>query len=142
MADGNRRWYRENGFTDVSHGHRVGAQKIAELCSWCDELGIPNVTVYLLSTENLKRSEEELSLLCNIIGDVSEELAKHECDFRLRCVGQLDLLPEPLRTRLEDNQKLTEKHSGVRVNIAVGYGVGRKLLTPCRNWFASWLGAG
>ncbi|WP_276785564.1 undecaprenyl diphosphate synthase family protein, partial [Corynebacterium falsenii] len=35
MADGNRRWARENGFTDVSHGHRVGAKKIAEMCSWC-----------------------------------------------------------------------------------------------------------
>lgn len=122
MADGNRRWARENGFTDVSHGHRVGAKKIAELCSWCDELGIPNVTVYLLSTENLKRSEEELSLLCDIIGDVSEELANHECDFRLRCVGQLDLLPADLRQRLEDNQEITKAHSGVRVNIAVGYG--------------------
>ena len=122
MADGNRRWARENGFTDVSHGHRVGAKKIAEMCGWCDELGIETVTVYLLSTENLKRSPEELSLLCSIIGDVAEELADSDAGFQLRTVGHLELLPEQLRIRLEENQTKTDDHTGVRVNVAVGYG--------------------
>lgn len=122
MADGNRRWARENGFTDVSHGHRVGATKIAELCRWCDELGIETVTIYLLSTENLKRSSEELELLCTIIGDVAEEIAKDSADFRLRTVGHLDLLPESLQDRLRANEELTADHKGVRVNVAVGYG--------------------
>ncbi|MDN6386300.1 MAG: undecaprenyl diphosphate synthase family protein, partial [Corynebacterium sp.] len=40
MCDGNRRWARENGFTDVSHGHRVGAKKIVEVVDWCDEQDI------------------------------------------------------------------------------------------------------
>ena len=122
MADGNRRWARENGFTDVSHGHRVGAQKIAELCNWCDELGIETVTIYLLSTENLKRSAEELELLCTIIGDVAEELATDDAGFRVHAVGHLELLPESLTKRLRANEKATAGHTGVRVNIAVGYG--------------------
>lgn len=122
MADGNRRWARENGFTDVSHGHRVGAKKIAEMCSWCDELGIETVTVYLLSTENLKRTPEELELLCTIIGDVAEELANDEAGFQLRTVGHVELLPEGLRQRLRETQELTANHTGVHVNVAVGYG--------------------
>ncbi|WP_288813461.1 isoprenyl transferase [uncultured Corynebacterium sp.] len=122
MADGNRRWARENGFTDVSHGHRVGAQKIAEVCNWCDELGIETVTLYLLSTENLKRASEELDLLCTIIGDVAEELAKDDASFQVHAVGHLELLPESLTARLRKNEEATVGHTGVRVNIAVGYG--------------------
>ncbi|HIW95038.1 MAG TPA: isoprenyl transferase [Candidatus Corynebacterium gallistercoris] len=122
MADGNRRWARENGFADVSHGHRVGAKKIAEMCNWCDELGIETVTVYLLSTENLKRTAEELELLVGIIGDVAEELAADEAGFRVHAVGHLELLPATLRERLEATARQTAEHTGVRVNVAVGYG--------------------
>lgn len=52
ICDGNRRWAREAGFEDVSAGHRVGAARIAEMLSWCSELDIKTVTIYLLSTEN------------------------------------------------------------------------------------------
>lgn len=68
MCDGNRRWAREAGFIDVSHGHRVGAKKISELVQWSGERGIELVTIYLLSTENLHRDKAELELLCRIIG--------------------------------------------------------------------------
>ncbi len=122
MADGNRRWARENGFTDVSHGHRVGAKKIAEMCNWCDELGINTVTVYLLSTENLRREPEELDLLCQIIGDVADELGHAKANFQVRPVGHLELLPAQLRRKMEENSELTRGNNGVRVNIAVGYG--------------------
>lgn len=132
MCDGNRRWARENGFTDVSHGHRVGAKKIAETCTWCDELGIETVTVYLLSTENLKRSPEELSLLCDIIGDVAEELSTHPAQFQLRTMGQLDLLPESLRNRLQENEAKAAEHTGVRVNVAVGYGGRQEIVDAVR----------
>ncbi|NKW34676.1 isoprenyl transferase, partial [Rhodococcus hoagii] len=75
MCDGNRRWARENGFTDVSHGHRMGARKIAELLRWCDAAGIEMATIYLLSTENLRREPEELDTLLEIITEVVEEIS-------------------------------------------------------------------
>lgn len=137
MADGNRRWARENGFTDVSHGHRVGARKIAELCTWCDELGISTVTIYLLSTENLKRSVEELDLLYAIIGDVAEELAQHPAGFQVHAVGHLELLPETLRSRLVDNEQRTAGHTGVRVNIAVGYGGRQEIIDAVQDLVSS-----
>ncbi|RAV33454.1 isoprenyl transferase [Corynebacterium heidelbergense] len=132
MADGNRRWARENGFADVSHGHRVGARKIAEMCNWCDELGIDTVTVYLLSTENLERSPDELALLCDIIGDVADELAAAKAGFRVRTVGHLELLPEGLQQRLRDNEQRTSGHSGVQVNVAVGYGGRQEIVDAVR----------
>ncbi|MEJ5920107.1 isoprenyl transferase [Corynebacterium sp. H78] len=122
MADGNRRWAREAGFTDVSHGHRVGARKIAEFVGWCAEQDIDLVTIYLLSTENLNREPDELTLLFDIIGDVVDELAESTKNVRLRMVGHLELLPEEMAQRLRHDEELTKSNTGVMVNIAVGYG--------------------
>ena len=80
MADGNRRWAREAGFTDISHGHRQGARKISEMISWCHGTDIEVVTIYLLSTENLKRSQQEVQLLFDIISDVVTHLSQGDLD--------------------------------------------------------------
>lgn len=132
MCDGNRRWAREAGFLDVGHGHREGAQKISELVQWCGERGIELVTVYLLSTENLQRDPAELELLCDIIGDVSDSLAQPTMNVRLRIVGHRDLLPGELRERLAINEQATAEHTGVTVNIAVGYGGRQEILDAVR----------
>ncbi|WKD61550.1 (2Z,6E)-farnesyl diphosphate synthase [Corynebacterium ciconiae DSM 44920] len=122
MADGNRRWAREAGFSDVSHGHRVGAQKIAEMVQWADELGITLVTVYLLSTENLARSSAELEQLFEILADVARELSDPDINCRVRLVGHTELLPDSLSEALGEAESCTSEHSGVVVNVAVGYG--------------------
>ncbi|WP_010119388.1 isoprenyl transferase [Corynebacterium nuruki] len=132
IVDGNRRWARENGFADVSHGHRVGAEKIVEVANWCDEQGIGTFTVYLLSTENLRRSRAELDLLMGIIGDVSDELAEAKGKFRLHVMGRPDLLPEDLRERLACAEERTADHTGLRVNIAVGYGGRQEIVDATR----------
>ena len=85
MCDGNRRWARENGFEDVSHGHRMGALKISEMLGWCDAAGIEMATIYLLSTENLRRDPGELDTLLEIITDVvrsEERRVGKECRSR------------------------------------------------------------
>ena len=58
--DGNRRWARSIGLEDVAHGHRRGAGKIVDLLGWCDDAGVEVVTLFLLSTDNLRRPEPEL----------------------------------------------------------------------------------
>ncbi|MGV0348989.1 polyprenyl diphosphate synthase [Corynebacterium sp. 23_3061] len=133
MCDGNRRWAREAGFIDVSHGHRVGAKKISELVQWSGERGIELVTIYLLSTENLHRDKAELQLLCRIIGDVSDELAKSRLNARLRVVGHRDILPDALTDRLATNEKATANHTGVCVNMAVGYGGRQEIVDAVRS---------
>lgn len=122
MADGNRRWAREAGFEDVSHGHRVGAKKIEEFVGWCAEQRIDLVTIYLLSTENLGREQEELNLLFTIIGDVVDELAHSRHNVKLRMVGHLELLPNEMAARLRHDEEVTAGNDGITVNIAVGYG--------------------
>src|ERR1041384_6771756 len=55
MCDGNRRWAREMGFVDPNDGHRVGATRVKELLTWCDQAGIEHVTLYLLAPANPPR---------------------------------------------------------------------------------------
>ncbi|GAA1472885.1 isoprenyl transferase [Corynebacterium felinum] len=132
MCDGNRRWAREAGFIDVSHGHRVGAKKIGEMVSWCKDTDIELVTIYLLSTENLSREHEELQLLLDIIGDVVDELSDPMRDCRVRLVGHLDLLPEHVSARLQTAAEKTSGHTGVIVNVAVGYGGRQEIVDAVR----------
>ena len=53
ILDGNRRFARQLGLEDVTEGHRYGAEKVKQLVQWCDELKIPVVTLWGLSTDNL-----------------------------------------------------------------------------------------
>ncbi|MCQ9351913.1 isoprenyl transferase [Corynebacterium sp. 153RC1] len=134
MCDGNRRWAIEAGFADVSHGHRVGAKKIGEMVRWCQTTDVQLVTVYLLSTENLGRDSSELDLLFDIIGDVVDELALKETNCRVRLVGHLDLLPEPVARRLREAADTTASHTGVNVNVAVGYGGRQEIVDAVRSY--------
>ena len=122
MLDGNRRWARKAGFTNPTEGHRAGAAHIVDLLEWCQESGIGMVTLWLLSTDNLRRPDQELQPLLEIITDVVEDLAAPDRVWKLRIVGALDLLPEPMSARLTAAATRTEHRRAVQVNIAVGYG--------------------
>ncbi|MGI5125820.1 isoprenyl transferase [Pseudonocardia sp. CA-107938] len=122
MLDGNRRWARDAGLLDVNDGHRAGAAKIADLLAWCEEARVEVVTLWLLSTDNLNRPDEELQPLLEIIGDVVDELAGPNGRWRLRVVGALDLLPRPMAERLSAAAERTAGRVGLELNVAVGYG--------------------
>ncbi|MFI5504353.1 isoprenyl transferase [Corynebacterium kutscheri] len=136
MCDGNRRWAREAGFTDVSHGHRVGAKKIGEMVRWCESTDVELVTIYLLSTENLGRANDELQLLFDIIADVVDELSVPETNCQIRLVGHLDLLPEEFAERMRKAAALTAQNSGIAVNVAVGYGGRQEIVDAVRDVIA------
>ncbi|WP_076599722.1 isoprenyl transferase [Corynebacterium appendicis] len=137
MADGNRRWAREAGFTDISHGHRVGAAKIGELVQWSAEMGVDVVTIYLLSTENLSRTPEEVQLLYDIISGVVDELSGDEYEARIRLVGHLNLLPEKVANRMRSAAAATEDKDGIVVNIAVGYGGRQEIVDAVQNFITA-----
>ena len=137
MADGNRRWAREAGFTDISHGHRVGAAKIGELVQWSAEMGVDVVTIYLLSTENLSRTAEEVQLLYDIISGVVDELSGDEYEARIRLVGHLNLLPEKVANRMRSAAAATEDKTGIVVNIAVGYGGRQEIVDAVQNFITA-----
>ena len=125
MLDGNRRWAERRPGAKASHGHAAGAQKIHEFLEWCDELKIPVVTLYLLSVDNLKnRNSAELDDLLEIIADLATELAR-DPRLKLQLMGDREQLPAQLVGRVDAAVSATADHSGIHVNLAVGYG-GRK----------------
>ena len=71
ILDGNRRYAREQGIPDPSRAYEMGAQKLEEVLLWCSELGISAVTLWVCSTENLKRSRAEVS---GILGAVEAKI--------------------------------------------------------------------
>jgi short-chain Z-isoprenyl diphosphate synthase len=128
IIDGNRRWAQQQYGVTVAEGHRAGAAKMREFLSWCDEAGVEVVTLYLLSTDNLTgRDSEELSNLVHIIADLATDLAAVP-NWRVHHLGDASKLPASLRSALERACESTTTHTGLHVNLAVGYG-GRHEIT-------------
>jgi short-chain Z-isoprenyl diphosphate synthase len=122
IIDGNRRWAKQLGYDTAAHGHRAGAAKMREFLTWCDDLGIGVVTLYLLSSDNLvNRAPDELDDLVEIIADLAEGLS-HYRDWRVKHVGSSDGLPASLRTALTSAEERTADRTGMHINLAVGYG--------------------
>jgi short-chain Z-isoprenyl diphosphate synthase len=143
ILDGNRRWAKENpsksGDTSSSRGHRAGAGKIIELLTWCEETSIDVVTLWLLSSDNLKRSPGELESLFAIIGETVDDLSATG-RWSIKVVGSRELLPQLLNDRLTAAEEKTRGIGGVAVNVAIGYGgrleivdAVKKYLTECEN---------
>ncbi len=142
LCDGNRRWARAAGFDDVSHGYRMGAKKIAEMLGWCDEAGVEMATIYLLSTENLRRDPDELAALLEIITDVVEEISAPDKNWSVKIVGAMALLPPDAARRLTEAAESTVGRTGTHVNVAVGYGGRKEIVDAVQSLLASKLADG
>jgi short-chain Z-isoprenyl diphosphate synthase len=132
ILDGNRRWARAAGARHVSHGHQAGADHIADLLGWCDEAGVEVATLWLLSSDNLSRSPDEIVPLLAIIEDTVQDLAAPENHWRINPVGALDLLPDSTVRVLKEAEESTRDKSGLLVNIAIGYGGRREIADAVR----------
>ncbi|WP_438352496.1 isoprenyl transferase [Microbacterium sp. CJ88] len=136
MIDGNRRWARQLGYETAAHGHRAGAAKMREFLEWCDAVGVRVVSLYLLSTDNLlKRDSRELSDLIEIIAELADELS-HEPNWRVQHVGRSEGLPPELDRVLAEAQARTASHTGLHVNLAVGYGGRGEIVDAVRSIIA------
>ena len=131
ILDGNRRWAKSNPTTHDPHGHKAGASKIIEFLGWCDQAEVKVVTLWLLSTDNFKRSEEEIDGLLKIIGDTVDELAATG-RWNLKAVGALELLPPWLAEKL--NALKPVRSDGVEVNVAISYGGRREIVDAVKSY--------
>lgn len=126
ILDGNRRWAKQVGAA-ASHGHRQGAANVLEFLEWSDEAGVQVVTLWMLSTDNLHRSADELAPLLGIICDAVESIGAQR-RWPVSIVGNMELLPQAVVDRLRAVEQATRelaKASGdepMTVNIAVSYG--------------------
>jgi len=136
ILDGNRRWAASQGVSD-GFGHEEGANRAEELLDWCHELGIKTVTLYVLSTENLDRSPEELKGLFDLIQARLAKLLSDEritrYEVKVRAIGQLDLLPGSIRELLAAIEAKTSGYDQHYLNIAVAYGGRAEIIDMVRS---------
>ncbi|WP_349828663.1 polyprenyl diphosphate synthase [Brevibacterium litoralis] len=136
ITDGNRRWAKDFGAT-TADGHRAGAAKIVEFLGWCEEIGVQIVTLYVLSKENLARSEAEVGALTEIISEMVERIADKR-SVSLSLAGDLEVIPEPLRSRLqaaEDRSAAGDAAAKkLRVNVAVGYSGRQEIVDAVKSY--------
>ena len=124
IMDGNRRWARQNGHFE-SYGHSVGSERVYDVCKWCLELGVENLSLYAFSTENWNRDEAEIVELENLIGHyLRSKNAKElqENGVRIRIVGDVSKFNDSLQRKLKQYEADTGKNDKLFLNIALGYG--------------------
>jgi tritrans,polycis-undecaprenyl-diphosphate synthase [geranylgeranyl-diphosphate specific] len=125
ILDGNRRWGFEK-YGETLNGHIYGAKTGEDFLEWCLNLGIKTVTLYVFSTENFLRPEEEVTTILKIIEDEANKLITdpriHQHKVHVKAIGRLELLPESLRKVFAEVEKATDAYDEHYLNIAVAYG--------------------
>jgi tritrans,polycis-undecaprenyl-diphosphate synthase [geranylgeranyl-diphosphate specific] len=125
ILDGNRRWAFQNALTPWL-GHHVGADKVDELMDWCIELDVKSITLYAFSTENFRRSPQEVGELMKLIDERLRSTLKnksiHENKIRVKAIGRLDLLPGTTQTLIQQLEESTKEYNDRFLNLALAYG--------------------
>jgi undecaprenyl diphosphate synthase len=132
IMDGNGRWAHQNGKLRLM-GHTVGAEKIEEFLEWTEEAGIDFVTLYAFSTENWKRSQEEVSGLMKLFSTFIHLKRKLFFDrqIRFRVIGRINDLPASLRKEIDALEKETEMFTRQLI-LAVSYGGRDEIITAAK----------
>ena len=123
IMDGNGRWAKNRGMARTA-GHAAGAEAFRRTANYCRTLGVEYLTVYAFSTENWKRSEEEVSgimkLLARYLKEALRDMEKNHVRFRF--FGDLSRLSPELRKLCLDAQTRSNEYHEVQVNFCLNYG--------------------
>ncbi len=123
IMDGNGRWAKERGLPRMM-GHREGVKTSKEIVAHCSKLGIPFVSLYVFSTENVNRSFEEVDFLMNLLKKhLSSDLGFYEKNnIRVLHIGNLSGLPADVQATIEETCEKTKENTGTSVALAINYG--------------------
>ena len=125
ILDGNRRYAKKLSLQPWK-GHEFGARKVEEFLDWCRELGIKELTLYTLSTENLKRNKKELDFLFKLIDKwfkkFKDDKRIDKNKIRIRIIGKISLLPRNLQKICKEIENKTSKYNNYKLNFCIAYG--------------------
>ena len=125
ILDGNRRWASEKELTPWL-GHKKGAETVEQLLDWCEKLNVKFVTLYTFSTENFRRSPEEIGEIMNIAEEKFRKLLTderiHRNKVHVKVIGRTQLLPKSLQQLIADVEKATANYGNQFLNFAFAYG--------------------
>ncbi len=123
IMDGNRRWAKKRNLP-VKLGHSEGAKTIEKIVEYANEIGLKYITVYAFSTENWKRSEEEISSLMFLLRTYLDKYSKkaQTQNIVVKVLGDITALKEDLQTSILDCIEKTKNNTGTTFAIALNYG--------------------
>ena len=135
IMDGNGRWAKQRGLPRTA-GHKAGAESFRNIANYCRTLGVKYLTVYAFSTENWKRSVEEVSgimlLLRRYLEEALRDMEKNHVCFRF--FGDLSRLSPDLRKLCLDAQNRSSEYHEVQVNFCLNYGGRDEILRAARSF--------
>ena len=123
IMDGNGRWAKKRGLPRTV-GHKAGAEVFRDIATYCKELGVEYLTVYAFSTENWKRSKDEVDALMTLLRNYMKTCLKTAEKNRMcvRVLGDKTRLDEDIRTRIAELEEATKNNDGLHFQIAINYG--------------------
>jgi len=125
ILDGNRRWASEKALNPW-FGHEKGAEKVDELLDWCLKLGVKSITLYAFSTENFRRSKNEVEEIMRIAQEQFRKILTderiHKNKVHVKVIGRLSLLPKDLQQLIMDVENATQGYDDHFLNLALAYG--------------------
>ena len=123
IMDGNRRWAKKRGL-DAKTGHKQGADTLENIVKFANKLGISYLTVYAFSTENWKRTEEEVGALMLLLQNYLEDFLQRVDteNVKIRVLGDITKLPKGLQKSIQKCVAKTKENTGLVLNIAFNYG--------------------
>ena len=129
IMDGNRRWAKEHGLS-TKLGHKEGAENLKRIVRYANKIGIEYLTVYAFSTENWKRSEEEVGALMILFKNYLDDLTKSADteNIRIKFFGHIESLSNTLQKSIKKAIEKTKNNTGTTLCIAFNYG-GRDEIT-------------
>ena len=133
IMDGNRRWAKKNNL-NTPQGHKEGAENLKRIAKFANKIGIKYLTVYAFSTENWKRSQEE-------VGAIMKLLKFYLLDFfnwsdeniKINVLGRIAELPNDLKEQIHKIEEKTKKNTGLVLNICFNYGGRDEIVTATKN---------
>ncbi len=123
IMDGNRRWAKNNNL-DVRLGHKKGAETLEKIVRYCNKIGIKYLTVYAFSTENWKRSKEEVGALMILLQTYLDDFAKRADteNIKIKMIGEKNNLSKTLVKGIDKAINRTKDNTGLTLNVAFNYG--------------------
>ena len=142
IMDGNGRWAKKRGLPRTA-GHAAGAEAFRRIAEYGKTLGVQYLTVYAFSTENWKRSDEEVSAIMRLLGKYLEEGLRdmEKNKVRIKIFGDLSRLSPELQKLCTEAEERSSVFKDVQVNFCLNYG-GRDELVKASQAFARDVAAG
>ena len=142
IMDGNGRWAKKRGLPRTA-GHAAGAETFRRIATYCRSIGVKYLTVYAFSTENWKRSRDEVeSIMALFEKYLHEAIDEMERDhIRLKVLGDLSRISPELRALIERTAEISTHYDGFQANICINYG-GRDEIVHAARRFAAQCAAG